>query len=271
MGNWSKYVLGEWSWKRPFYSLLSIYGMLLFAVIFMANQMIFFPPPKKYSDDLSGFEFLINDKDQKVAAIYKKARPNMPTLLWSHGNAEDISYAEAYLDFLNEEGYGILAYDYPGYGLSDGKPSEAGCYLNIQAAWKHLTETLKIPAENIYLVGQSVGSGPAVWLATRSEPAGLVLISPFKSINRVPFKINPFPYDRFPNINRIADVNCPLLVIHGDKDTVIDQSHGKAVYKKHKGEKTFHNAEGAGHDDILPNEKVNAALFEFLKIPQETE
>lgn len=265
MSSLKKYIIGEWSWKRPLYSLLSIYVLLLLAVIFYANQMIFFPPAEKYSDDLPGFQFLTNSKNDQVAISYMKARANMPTLLWSHGNADDIGTAQGYLELLHDEGYGILVYDYPGYGLSDGKPTEAGCYLNIQAAWNHLTETLQIPKEKIYLVGQSVGSGPAVWLADRDTPAGLVLISPFKSVNRVPFKFNPFPYDRFPNINRIGNVSCPLLVIHGDKDKAIDQSHGKAVYEKHKGEKTFHDAIGSDHNDILTSVKVNAALFDFLK------
>ncbi|MFT5905402.1 MAG: pimeloyl-ACP methyl ester carboxylesterase [Cryomorphaceae bacterium] len=266
MSNWTKYVFGEWSWKRPLYSLLSIYLILLLAVIFYADNMIFFPPAAKYSEDLAGFQYLVNRKNKQVASIYKKADKGMPTLLWSHGNAEDISTAESYMNSLHEEGYGILVYDYPGYGLSEGKPTERGCNLNIKASWLHLTETLAIPEDEIFIIGQSVGSGPAVWLAEKYEPAGLVLISPFKSINRIRFGINPFPYDRFPNIKKIANVNCPLLVIHGDKDMVIDQSHGKAVYEKHSGKKTFHNAKGAGHNDIFMDKKVNAALFNFLKM-----
>ena len=73
MSNWKKYIIGEWSWKRPLYSLLSIYLLLLLAVIFFADQLIFFPPTARYSEDLDGFEYLINDKDQQVAIIYKKA------------------------------------------------------------------------------------------------------------------------------------------------------------------------------------------------------
>lgn len=265
MSNWSKYVIGKWSWKRPFYSLLSIYLLLLVAVIFFANQMIFFPPAERYSEDLDDFQYLENDKGQQVAVIHKKAKAGMPTLLWSHGNAEDISTAQTYLDSLHDHGFGVLAYDYPGYGLSEGKPSEAGCNLNILAAWKHLTETLAIPEKNIIIIGQSVGSGPSVWQAERHEPAGMVLISPLMSINRVAFKINPFPFDRFPNIKRIANVKCPLLVIHGDQDQQIDQSHGKAIYEKHTGEKFFYNAEGIGHNDILSDEKMNEVLIEFLK------
>lgn len=265
MSNWKKYIIGEWNWKRPLYSLFSIYLLLLVAVIFFADQLIFFPPSAGYSEDLDGFQYLMNDKDEQVAIIYKKAANNMPTLLWSHGNAEDINLAQSYMDYLSENGYGYLVYDYPGYGLSDGSPSESGCYRNIQAAWTHLTDTLAIPEKDIFIIGQSVGSGPSVWLAEMHKAAGLVLFSPLKSINRVPFTINPFPYDRFPNIDRIANVSSPLLVIHGDQDTVIDQSHGKALYEKHLGEKTFHSAKGVGHNDSLSDKEVNTTLFNFLK------
>lgn len=265
MSNWKKYIIGEWSWKRPIYSLLSIYLLLLIFVIFFANKLIFFPPSASYSEQLNGFQYLTNSQQEKVATIYKKADQNMPTLLWSHGNAEDLGLAESYLNYLHDQGYGILAYDYPGYGLSDGKPTENGCTRNIQAAWQHLTETLAIPENKIFIIGQSVGSGPSVWLAEKTKPAGLVLISPLKSINSVPFSVNPFPYDRLPNIKRIANVNSPLLVIHGDQDTVIPQSHGKAIYENHQGEKIFHNATGLGHNDILSDKQVNTALFKFLK------
>ncbi|MGJ8656699.1 MAG: alpha/beta hydrolase [Akkermansiaceae bacterium] len=264
MNNWTKYVFGKWSWKRPFYSLLSIYLLLLVFVIFFADNLLFFPPTARYSEQLDGFQYLINDKDQQVATIYIKADNGMPTLLWSHGNAEDISTAQPYMDHLHDQGYGIMIYDYPGYGLSDGKPSEHGCTRNIQAAWHHLTETLSIPENQVFIIGQSVGSGPSIWLAERSNPAGLVLISPFKSINRVPFNINPFPYDRFPNIHRITKVTCPLLVIHGDQDDIIPQSHGIAIHEKHQGTKTFHSATGAGHNDILSDKESNATLIKFL-------
>ena len=264
MPKWRKYIIGSWSWKRPLYSLITIYLLLLIVVIFFAERLIFFPPSHEYSETLDGFQFLENEKKQKVASIYKKAATRMPTILWSHGNAEDISTAQPYMNYLHKQGFGIMIYDYPGYGLSEGKITETGCYNNIQAAWDHLTQTLKIPEDQIVIVGQSVGSGPSVWLAEKTNPAGLALLSPFKSINRVPFHINPFPYDRFPNIKRIHNVSAPLLVIHGDQDTVIKQSHGKSLCEKHQGESTFYDAKGKGHSDLYQDENVNLTLSDFL-------
>jgi len=265
MPSWKKLIIGSWSWKRPLYSLLCIYLFLLVVVIFFADKLIFFPPNTAYSDTLEGFDYLENENQQDVAIIYKKAATGKPTLLWSHGNAEDISTVQRTTNQLHKKGYGILVYDYPGYGLSEGSPSEKGCYANIQAAWTYLTETLNISENQIIIVGQSVGSGPSVWLAEKTKPAGLALISPFKSINRVPFGINFFPYDRFPNNNRISNVHAPLLIIHGDKDTVIKQSHGIALFDKHLGDKEFFNAQGSGHNDIFMNPEVIPKLTSFFK------
>ena len=266
MSTWRKYILGSWNWKRPFYSILSVYLLLLIVVIFFAENLIFFPPKASYTNALDGYNELANKEGQKVASIYKKARKDMPTLLWSHGNAEDINTAQSYMNWLHSEGYGIMIYDYTGYGLSDGKPDEAGCYHNIQAAWDHLTSTLAIPEKKIIIIGQSIGTGPSVWLAEKTNPAGLALLSPFKSINRIPFKINPFPYDRFPNIKRVENVTAPLLIIHGADDTVIPQAHGKALFEKHPGPKHFHDATGRGHNDLLSDQKVNKALQEFIHL-----
>lgn len=71
MSKWTVYVLGKWSWKRPLYSLLSIYLLLLIVVIFFADKLIFFPPTETYSDDLPGLQYLTNDSGEQVAIIYK--------------------------------------------------------------------------------------------------------------------------------------------------------------------------------------------------------
>ncbi len=267
MSNWKKYVLGTWSWKRPFYSLISIYILLLIIVCFFANKLIFHPPSQSYNQALKNLILLKNEDEKQVAALYFKGSPNMPTLLWSHGNAEDLQSLYPLLERINQmQGYNILAYDYPGYGLSEGKPAENGCYQNIKASWKYLTETLNIPQEKIIILGQSVGSGASTWLAAQDgvNPAALVLISPFKSINRVPFGVNLFPKDRFSNISRIKTVTCPLLVMHGKNDKVIKHSHGIALYEKHQAEKDMISLEKTGHNDVWNNEKSYESLFDYI-------
>ena len=267
MNKWRKYLIGTWSWKRPIYSLLSIYLILLVIVLFFADKLIFPAPSETYDGKLENLVLLENENGKQVAAVYFKGSPDQPTLLWSHGNAEDLQSVSPLLDYIHgNQGYNILAYDYPGYGLSEGKPSENGCYENITTAWNYLTEELNIPQDKIIIVGQSVGSGPSTWLASREhlKPAGLILIAPFKSINRVPFGVNIFPKDRFLNINRISDVAAPLLVIHGENDRVIKPSHGKAIYDAHNGDKNLTEVKEAGHNDIWGKDAAYESLYRFI-------
>ena len=271
---WRKYLLGTWSWKRPIYSLLSIYLIFFIIVLFFADALIFQPPAGTYSDTQQNLVLLVNDKQQEVASVYLEAEPNRPTILWSHGNAETIGTAFPLLQYLNRnEGIGFIAYDYPGYGLSEGKPNEQGCYANIEATWKFLTEDKKIAPENIIILGQSVGSGPSTYLAEKvinagTPPSALILISPFTSINRVPFGVNVFPNDRFSNISRIKNITCPLLIIHGDKDKVISQSHGKELFEKSPldaTKKQFLDLKDTGHNDLLGKELFLESLLDFIR------
>ncbi len=267
MSKWRKYLIGTWSWKRPLYSILSIYIILLIIVLFFADKLIFPAPENTYDKTLENLILLENESGQQVASLYIKGSPDLPTLLWSHGNAEDLLSLTPLLQHIRDnQGYNILAYDYPGYGLSDGKPSENGCYENITAAWVYLTDKLSVPQDKIIIVGQSVGTGPSTWLASREQikPAGLVLIAPFKSINRVPFGVNIFPKDRFPNINRIENVSAPLLVIHGKKDAMIKPSHGKAIHEAHTGDKSLMIIENVNHNDVWGSDEVYQSLYKFI-------
>ncbi|MGE9268658.1 MAG: alpha/beta hydrolase, partial [Verrucomicrobiales bacterium] len=121
-------LLGKWSWKRPLYSLASIYLLLAAFAYFFADLIIFQPPPPSYGEDLNQLRFIPDGRGGRIALIYDPPSPGQPTLLWSHGNAEDLGNIQPILNTLEDLGYGLLAYDYPGYGLSDGKPSEESVY-----------------------------------------------------------------------------------------------------------------------------------------------
>lgn len=265
MARWKKWIVGEWSWMRPVKSLAAIYALLcLFALVF--SDMVLFQPPKaRYSTDTDGFGTIERPGGKQVAIYYHKAAAGMPTLLWSHGNAEDIGYLQERLASFRAEGYGILAYDYPGYGRSEGKPGEKACYDACETAYRHLTETLGIAPSRVIVYGQSVGSGPSVKLASERPCARLVLVSPFVSAFRTVTRLPLFPGDKFKNIDRISSVNVPLLVIHGDRDRVVPQWHGKKLYQLHRGPKTWLGINGAGHNDIysLAADEILQALDRF--------
>nr|GEX24959.1 protein ABHD17B-like [Tanacetum cinerariifolium] len=124
-------------------------------------------------------------------------------------------------------------YDYSGYGQSSGKPSEQNTYADIEAAYECLEETYGVKEEDVILYGQSVGSGPTLELASRlSRLRAVILHSPIMSGLRVMYPVkHTFWFDIYKNIDKIPLVRCPVLVIHGTADDVVDYSHGKQLYE----------------------------------------
>jgi len=269
MTKWKKYIVGEWSWKRLLRTVAFTYLALLIIGLFFADLLIHHPPPSgdSYSEYDPNVSLVENSAGNRIATFYLPANSGMPTLLWSHGNAEDIGYLQEVFFSFHQRGYGILAYDYPGYGISEGKPNEKNCYDAAQTVWNHLTQKLKISPDQIIIFGQSVGSGPAVWLASHQKCAGLVMISPFTSAFRTATRFPLFPGDKFKNIDRIESINMPLLIIHGKKDEVIAQWHGRKLHELHPGPKTFIDVPESGHNDIftLATNEILDALDAFCK------
>lgn len=248
-----KKLIGTFSWKRPFYSVGFIYLFFLFATMLFANKLIFPVPTPSYSKNDEWVRLIKTTKEEQVACFYTKAKAGKPTLLWSHGNGEELGKLTKFLPYFAQEGFGIFAYDYLGYGLSDGKPTENGCYRSIEAAYSHLTKNLNVKPNSIIIFGQSVGSGPSVWLSQNAEHAGMILVSPFKSTFTTVTRIPIFPNDKFPNLKRIKNYQQPLLIIHGAEDSIISFSHGQALFDASQSEdKRLLAIEDAGHNDIYP-------------------
>ncbi len=249
--NWKRIAFGKWSWKRPFYTLASVYVVLAIFIWVMADGMIFQPPGTAYPENRTGFTSL-GEGENEVAIFYLPAGPGMPTLLWSHGNAQNLASVKPALESFHIRGFGVISYDYPGYGESSGKPNEEGCYQNINKTYQYLTQEAGVAPNDIILVGHSVGSGPTCWLAAREKHRATVLISPFLSAFRSATWIPLFPGDRFPNYKTIKKFGTPLLVIHGEEDEAIPFSNGKALFElSTAAEKTFLPVPDAGHNNLF--------------------
>ncbi|SHJ35225.1 hypothetical protein SAMN02745181_1849 [Rubritalea squalenifaciens DSM 18772] len=250
MSKLRKYLVGDLSWKRMVLSLISIYLMLLVVAVFFAHKLVFYPPSDHYDETLPHLTLIDDGQGGKIATVHYQAAKGKPTIFWSHGNAEDIGQLTDLFREFSGLGYGVIAYDYPGYGLSDGAATEKTCYATIDKVWSHATEKLGIKEQDIILLGQSVGTGPTVYLAAKNQPACVVLLAPFTSIYRVGVKYPIFPCDMFPNISRIKDVHSPLLVVHGKNDSVIPHEHGQQLVAKHQGVNQLISLEKTDHNDI---------------------
>lgn len=262
-----KVLVGRFSWQR----LLSSTAIIVLAVIVFglscADEMIFHPPRASYTDDADVIKLATAD-GKKISAMYFEKPGAEFTILFSHGNAEDIGQNREFFRRLNRWGFSVFAYDYHGYGTSEGRPSEKNVYLDIDAAYRYLVDDLAAEPNRIIALGRSVGSGAAVELATRSKLAGLILESPLTSVFRVVTRIGILPFDRFDNIAKIAHVHCPVLIIGGEADNVVGIRHGKALYEKANEPKQHLWVPGAGHNDLLwvAGDRYRESLDEFVRL-----
>ena len=262
--SWKKWIFGSLSWKRLLGSLVFVYLCLLMVAVFFADRFIFLPPESTYVRDLDRLEVLTGPPE--LPLLHYEARGNYPTIIWSHGNAEDLGGVTNIMDALSDMGFGVVAYEYPGYGLSEGKPTEDSVNAAALQAYQYVREELGVPPGKIVLCGQSVGSGPTLWLASQVPHVRVILIAPFMSAFRTATRIPLFPGDRFENHKRIGEVSSPLLIIHGTEDRVISFSHGKKLFKLSPSRsKFFFPVEGAGHNNLYKSfsEKIFLAIHAF--------
>ncbi len=193
------------------------------------------------------------------------------TVLFSHGNAGNISHRMDSIRIFNELGLNVFIYDYRGYGLSGGSPSEAGVYIDAEAAWDYLVSVRGIAPDKIIVFGRSLGGSIAANLAGKHLPAMLIIESSFTSAADVAGDLYPFVPTSiifgksFNTLEFIKKVRCPVLVIHSRDDEVVPFPHGEKIYKSLPGEKYFLELEG-GHNSgfMVSREKYIDGLRKFI-------
>ncbi len=186
---------------------------------------------------------------------YRAARDDRPTLVYFHGNSGHHGGRAPLVGPYLDAGYGVLLAGYRGYGGNPGQPDEAGLYADGRAAIAWLADT-GVPADRIVLYGESLGTGVAVQMAVEHEIAGLVLQAPFTSTvavgqGRVPFlPVGLLMTHRFDSLAKIGRVAAPILLIHGEADTVVPTRFGRQLFDAAPEPKTAHFIPAAGHNDL---------------------
>lgn len=241
------------SLKRLLFSIIvglvfSYFGILLYGMMF-AERMIFLPPVTGYRDTSSTLKLKSRDGIE-ISAVYLANPQATHTILFSHGNAEDLGTLTPELEAMRALGFSIFAYDYHGYGTSGGKPTEQNAYEDIDAAYNYLTQVLKVPPDRIIAHGRSLGGAVAIDLAARKPLGGLIVESSFVSAFRVVTGYRIFPFDKFRNADKIKQVRCPVLIIHGRQDEVIPFWHGERLFGIANDPKTNLWVDGAGHNNL---------------------
>jgi fermentation-respiration switch protein FrsA (DUF1100 family) len=188
--------------------------------------------------------------------IRSRHRPGTAHILLAHGNAGNIGDRVLHAKLLADAGLDVFLFDYRGYGRSEGRPDEEGTYRDARAARHALLRQPGVDGARIVYLGESIGGAVAVALAVEAPPLGLVLQSAFTSVKDMgrlhyPFIPAAVVPDAYPSLRRIARLQAPLLVLHGDRDDIVPAAHGRALFEAAPQPKRLEIVRGAGHNDLL--------------------
>ena len=192
-------------------------------------------------------------------------------ILYCHGNGEDISSGAAHMSFLRERLHAsVFAFDYRGYGKSDGAPHESGLILDGLAAQRWLADKMQIETGEIVIIGRSLGGGVAVAIAEQQGAKALVLQNTFADLSSVAadkffwLPVRWMMRNRFPSVDRIRVYTGPVLQAHGTNDRVVPYARGEQLFAASPGKaKQWIKHAGLGHNDPMPK-KYYDVLAEFL-------
>ncbi|MGH7139598.1 MAG: alpha/beta hydrolase [Pirellulales bacterium] len=255
----------------------SVYFLLLALLMFAEESLIFFPDHLPLAGwDLPGVErarFQAADGTKLHGWFFPHPQPRA-VVLFACGNAGNISYrGERLADFCRRQRVALLAFDYRGYGLSEGKPNEDGVLMDARAARHWLAERAGVPETEIVLLGESLGGGVMVDLASRDGARGLILERTFTSLTDV--AAVHFPYlpvrllmrNRLDSLSKIANYHGPLLIGHGDIDEIIPYELGRRLFDAANAPKRFIDLPRTGHNDPLPQTWDDAVDEFFASLP----
>jgi len=280
--------------------LISVYLGVVMLLVFLQRKLIYHPHSQQIQLSDAG-ELQDHVSEVNVTAVdgitlhgWHVSRRNTSTerrlVILFPGNAGNRSRRVEMLKTLMQLDHDVLIVDYRGYADNEGSPSEAAFTDDSHAVWKHAREELGYDADQIVLCGQSLGGGVATRLAhdlceSGEAPAGLVLRATFSSLvdaakHRFPWlPVDWMLVDRFPSIERISKVTCPILSIHGKRDRVVPFVQGKALFdaapetSESGVKKRFLPLPKAGHNDIpfVAGAEVKAALKAFFESIEQTD
>ncbi len=193
-----------------------------------------------------------------------------PVVVVLHGNAGHIGHRVPKYRPLLEAGIGLFLAEYRGYGGNPGKPDETGLTADARAVMAYLAGQ-GIAGDQLILYGESLGGGPAVKMALEYDVAGLVLESPFTSVGDVAqahywyLPARWLVLDKWDNAGRIAGLEAPLLILHGERDRVVPVRFGRELFELAPEPKRAFFVPGGDHNGLFNHPEAIAAVIAFVR------
>ncbi len=254
-------------------SLFVVTGWMLF----FEDQYIYYPDKEIYHTPKTvGLEFqdihLISEDGILLHAwMIPHPKPRF-TLLHFHGNAGNISHRLHLYEKWHQMGFSVFAVEYRGYGNSQGSPSEEGFYRDANAAWNELVKKQHIPASKIIIAGRSLGCAVATKLATETQPASLILETPFTNISDMATEHYPWVFPvrylartKFDTLALIKRVQVPVMVISAENDQIVPAFMAQEIYSAANKPKHAITLSGDHNDfDLSSSSQYNSVWHAWL-------
>jgi fermentation-respiration switch protein FrsA (DUF1100 family) len=252
--------------------IVCVVGYLgLGAVMYVAQRaLMYFPETTRTAPALAGLpqaeEITLDTADgERVIVWHVPPRDGKPVVLYFHGNGGSLRYRAERYRKLAENGIGLVALSYRGFGGSTGSPSEPGLMADAAAAYKFAVA--RYVPERIAVWGESLGGGVAVQIAAKERIGRLILEAPFTSAAEVAqrayviFPVRLLMHDQFRSDEYIGRVTAPVLVMHGERDNVVPFDLGERMVSLIAAPKKLVRFPDGGHNDL----DVYGAIQEALK------
>ena len=264
------------SWGRRIrrYALRTLGSAAIFYVLMtgfmlaIEKDLVYDPsrPDQEWVDkpDACIQDVTLHTADGAMHAWYCAPEKPDAVVLMCHGNAGNLSFrGQGVLNYRKRFNSAIMVFDYPGYGLSDGEPSERGCYASADAAYDWLTRGKRFRPEQIIVYGESLGGAIAVDLASRRQISALILVNTFANLPEIAQRIyywlpvTMLMHNRFDSEGKIHDVRAPIFFTHGTVDQLIPYEHCLRLFARANNPKELLKREGKGHLDPLSEDALN--------------
>ncbi len=244
-------------------------------IYFLQERLIFFPQPLtqdplKANTGAAIEEVSLLTADQvRLHGWLVKATATAtpaPLLVYFGGNAEEVSWLASTAG--QYAGWSLLLFNYRGYGRSEGKPGEAALFADALQIYDYAVS--RAQGSRVALMGRSLGSGVAVQLAAQRPVAGVILVSPYDSVESVAKGIYPYlPIGlmlkhRFDSLTRAPQISAPLLCLVASDDRVIPRPHSERLYAAWGGPRQWREIHDTGHDSIADAPEYGRAIADFL-------
>jgi pimeloyl-ACP methyl ester carboxylesterase len=250
-----------------------LYLIYVSYVYFNQEEMIF-PASRlakdykfKFNPDFEELNIPSFDKTNLNGLLFKVANPK-GLVFYLHGNGDSVDSWGHIADFYTGLGYDIFILDYRGYGKSDGEIENQEQFLN-DVSFAYTALAAKYNPDQIVIIGYSIGTGAATYLASSKNPKALILQAPYYNFlefcgTRAPYIPNFLKKFTFETNKYIVNVKAPIYIFHGDQDRLIPKENSVRLQKLLKPTDSLFILHDVGHGGINDNEDFQQKLATIL-------